>query len=70
MTSIKEIRQSKNLTQKQVAEACGLSKSVFSRYESGERNPSLRAAKALANVLGCSIDELLREPEEKAAEAA
>lgn len=70
MTSIKEIRESKNLTQKQVAEACGLSKSVYSRYESGERNPSVRAIKVLATVLDCSIDELLRDPEEVEAASA
>ena len=70
MNAIKSIRESKNLTQKQVAESCNLSKSVYSRYESGERNPSIKAAKAIAKALDCSIDELLRDPEEEAASAA
>lgn len=64
MNSLRTVRESKKLTQKQVAEACNLSKSVYSRYESGERNPSIRAARALAKALDCSIDELLRDPEE------
>ncbi len=64
MNSIRIIRESKNLSQKQIAERCKLSKSVCSRYESGERNPSLKAAQALAKALDCTIDDLLREPEE------
>lgn len=70
MNNIKAIRTGKNLTQQQVAQICGVSKSVYSRYESGERNPSLRVAKSLASCFGCSIDELLREPEEEPAAAA
>ena len=70
MNSIRPIRTGKNLTQKQVAKACGVSESVYSRYENGERNPSLRVIKAISNVLDCSIDELLRDPEEEAAAVA
>ena len=52
----------KNLTMKQVAEGTGVSISVYCRYESGERTPSLRVANAIASFFGCSIDELFREP--------
>ncbi|MBQ6519440.1 MAG: helix-turn-helix transcriptional regulator [Anaerolineaceae bacterium] len=52
------------MTQKQVAEQCKLSKSVYSRYESGERNPSIKAAQKLARALDCTIDDLLRDSEE------
>ena len=70
MNSIRIIRTGKNLTQKQVAQATGVSESVYSRYENGERNPSIRVLKALAVILGCSIDDLLRDPEEEEAAAA
>lgn len=68
--NIEQKRKAKNLTQKQLAEICGTSQNNISRYETGARSPSLKDAKVLANALGCSIDELLQEPEEETAASA
>ena len=38
---LKEIRKSKGLTQKQIADYLGFNPSVYSRYEAGEREPSI-----------------------------
>ena len=64
--NIKQKRIEKNLTQKDLADACGTRQNNISRYEKGERSPDLKTAQALAKALDCTIDDLLREPEETA----
>ena len=56
---LKEIRISKNLTQKQLATLIGSSERGIQRYESGERKPNFDAIIALCNVLDVSADYLL-----------
>ena len=63
--SLKDIRLSKKLTQEELAKRSGIKQNGISRYESGTRTPSMKTAKALAKALGCSIDELISDPEEK-----
>ena len=58
---IKNIRITRRLTQTQVSKLCGVSKSVYSRYESGERNPSLRVIRKMSKALDCAVDDLIRE---------
>ena len=48
--NIKEIRVRKNLTQLQVANALGVSSVVYSRYETGNRQPSVDALIRLADL--------------------
>lgn len=54
-----EIRMKKGLTQKQVADAIGCIPSVYSRYETGAREPSVSLLIQLARYFGVSIDELV-----------
>ena len=56
---LQTLRKSKGLSQKQVADAVGISASVISNYESSERTPSLENLIALAGVYRCSPDYLL-----------
>lgn len=53
------LRKAKNLSQKEVSNALGISASVLSNYESGERTPSLENLIALAGFYRCSTDYLL-----------
>ena len=53
---LREIRQGKGLTQKQVADHIGCNPCVYSRYETGEREPSIPILKQLSAFLGVSID--------------
>jgi len=64
---IKSKRESLGLSQEQVAEACGVSKSSVSRWESGNIS-TMRGSrnKALAEVLHVSPLSLLVEPSTKA----
>ena len=61
--NIKEIRVRKNLTQLQVANALGVSSVVYSRYETGNRQPSVDALIRLAVLFGVTVDYLLGRQE-------
>lgn len=56
---LQEQRTLRNLSQKQVALSVGVSASVISNYESGERTPSLEILLSLAHLFHCSSDYLL-----------
>ncbi len=56
---LQEQRILKNLSQKQVALSVGVSASVISNYESGERTPSVEILLLLAQLYHCSTDYLL-----------
>jgi len=55
---IKELRKSKNLTQKQVAEAICIAERNYRRLES-ENNPSVDTVTKLADYFNVSTDYLL-----------
>jgi transcriptional regulator with XRE-family HTH domain len=57
---IREIRKSRGMTQDQLAAAAGLSKSFISEVENDSRNASSRNLLNIANVLGASVEYLLR----------
>lgn len=48
-----------NFTQKQVGEKVGVSPSIISGYETGERTPSVEVLLALSYLFNCSTDYLL-----------
>lgn len=52
-------REVHKLSQKEVASIVGVSASVISNYESGERTPSVEKLMALASLYHCSTDYLL-----------
>lgn len=56
---LQEQRTLRNLSQKQVATSIGVSASVISNYESGERTPSIEILILLAHLYHCSTDYLL-----------
>ena len=58
-TRLKEQREGKHLSQKEVANAIGVSASIISNYENGERLPSLENLILLARFYRCSTDYLL-----------
>lgn len=56
---IRELRKKNGITQAQLAASMGLkSSSAITMWENGNRNPSSSILPRLADVLGCSIDEL------------
>jgi len=55
---IRRRREQLGLSQAQVARTAGVHKQTFQRYESGEREPPLSVARAIAEVLDVSLAEL------------
>ncbi|MBO7669874.1 MAG: helix-turn-helix transcriptional regulator [Oscillospiraceae bacterium] len=47
------------LSQKELAEKCGVSQQMISFLEINQRTPSLKLAKCLAAVFGITVDELI-----------
>lgn len=58
ITHLREVRKSKGLTQKEVAEALLISKDSLSRYERGEQNPRLDVAIQLSKYYEVSMEQL------------
>ena len=56
---IKDLREDKDLTQKQVADFLICDQSLYSKYERGERPLPLELAAKLADFYGVSVDYLL-----------
>lgn len=56
---LKELRIQNKLTQKQVSELLGISPSIISGYETGERTPSTEILLSLSYLYKCSTDYLL-----------
>ena len=61
--NIKEIRLHKGLTQAEVASALGVSSVVYSRYETGSRQPSIDVLIQMADIFGVTVDYLLGRQE-------
>lgn len=59
MIAIRKYRKQNNLTQKALAEKCGVVKTTVSMWETGERKPDIIMLKKLAGIFGCSADALL-----------
>lgn len=64
MIAIKEIRSARGITQAELAERIGTTVATISRYESGQREPTLTIAAKLAAALDCSVDDLVERKEE------
>lgn len=56
---LKEIRLLRGMTQRQVADYLDCAPSVYSRYETGDRVPSIDVLIKLSRCLGTSIDSIV-----------
>ena len=62
---IKKYRELNKMTQKDIAEILEVEPGTISKYESGMIEPNIKSIKRLAETFGVTIDELLKEDEEK-----
>ncbi len=62
---IKAYRESKKMTQKDIAEILEVEPGTISKYESGIIEPNIESIKRLAETFGITIDELLKDEDEK-----
>lgn len=54
-------RKAANLTQAQAADLIGVTDATISQWENGETRPKTSRLAKVAEVYGCTIDELLKE---------
>lgn len=66
--AIKVARAEKDMTQKALAEAVGISRQTMNTIEQGEYNPTIRLCRAICRVLGKSLDDLFWEEEQESSE--
>lgn len=60
---IKQLRQSAELSQAELAKAIGTSREIVSNIENGVRMPKLDEINKVANFFNCSIDDLINNEE-------
>ncbi|MCH5256035.1 MAG: helix-turn-helix transcriptional regulator [Lachnospiraceae bacterium] len=59
--AIKAARAHKDMTQKDLAEAVGVSRQTINAIEKGEYNPTIKLCRAICRVLNRTLDELFWE---------
>jgi methanogenic corrinoid protein MtbC1 len=63
-TNLKEIRKSRKISQKQLAEHIGVGQTTIANYESDQRFPNPIILSQIAHVLNTSVDKLIETPVE------
>ncbi len=63
---IKTLRESKNLTQMDVAEALQVSRTTVAMWETNKSVPRAQLLPRLAQLFSCTVDELLTDTVETA----
>ena len=61
--NLKKLRTQRGLSQKTVADGVGCSPTVYSRYETGERQPSIEMLISLSKFFGVSVDCIIGNPD-------
>lgn len=56
---IKQMRKKKNMTQEELAKKIGVKRSVVSKYETGNVEPTVSQIRKIANALECSVYDLI-----------
>ena len=59
---LKELREKRGLYQSQIAEAVGVSIAAVCKWETGAAEPRSDKLPVLADLIGCTIDELYGRP--------
>ncbi|WP_446002497.1 helix-turn-helix domain-containing protein [Weissella viridescens] len=62
---LKELRESQQMSARQVSYKLGLSQNMYSSYERGEKEPTISTLKKIARLFNVSADYLLGLTDEK-----
>ena len=62
--SVKVARVQKDMTQKDLASAVGVSRQTINAIEQGEYNPTIKLCRAICRALNKTLDELFWEDED------
>ena len=61
MNNLKKFREKAGVSQSQLATTLGISQQAVTKWETGECLPRASMLIKIAKVLGCTVDELLKE---------
>lgn len=61
MSKLKELRKAAKMTQTDLGKILGVSFQAVSMWEKGKTHPRAALLPKVADALGCTVDELLRE---------
>lgn len=61
MSALKNAREAKGLSQVALAKSLGVDQSTVCLWECGKTSPRPDVAIRLANILGCTLDDIYRE---------
>lgn len=59
MDKLKQKRLEAGLTQVELAEKCGIKQTTLSAIENGRNDGSIKLAKKMCKVLGCTLNDLI-----------
>lgn len=59
MNKIKEYRKQQHWTQEELAKKLDVERSAVAKWESGKSQPQAARLIALAEIFGCTVDEIL-----------
>ena len=60
MADIGALRKAAGLTQQQLADTLGVGRTTVAMWESGENAPKTKMLHALADALGCTVEDILK----------
>lgn len=63
---LKSARAAKDMSQKELAEAVGVTRQTINAIESGDYNPSIRLCVAICRTLNKTLDQIFWEDDENA----
>ncbi|NDO46015.1 helix-turn-helix transcriptional regulator [Clostridium sp. MD294] len=59
--NVRTKRKQAKMTQKQLAKKVGVTSSYISQIENDIKDPTMRVGGKIAKVLGCTLDDLIKE---------
>lgn len=60
MTNLRSLREQRHMTQGELAERLGVGRTTVTMWEIGATMPPTKYLLAIAEALGCTVDELLK----------
>ena len=60
--NLKRMMKEQHITQIELSKAIGITQPLLSIYITGKSSPNIYKVHAMAEYIGCSIDELMLEP--------
>lgn len=59
MLDIRSFREKAGMTQTELAVNLGVTQAAIAMWETGERKPNIIMLKRIANIFGCTVDDML-----------